>query len=704
MRASSIAILVFGMLLIAGTFSLIRLRDHSEDTGSKPNGSDATASTEPGDPRHSNSHAVVSASNDTAANDSAESDSAEKVSAAGSAPPTEPNVSLAKAADLPDGIVGTATCAGCHAEQYESYRQTDHSRSLASWSPDSDVPLEHFTHAKSRTVYTAFEMAGQLYHREELEIPAITDERDLAFFPTGNLPVKYVMGSGAFAHAYLLADGDHLLQSPMTWYVKPQRYEIAPSYDEPHHSGFTRVVSSRCLFCHAGSVSTPSGNEQKVTIHEEAISCERCHGPGEAHTRRYQNIDGRKESNSTDIADSLIVHPGTLDRDLADAICAQCHLQGDIVVEQSGKSDWDYRPGEPLDSTMVSYKIDNKEESKKSFVDHFGQIWQSKCYTQSGTLTCISCHDPHHKPSTTDIDAVERQYCIQCHQHTECGLPLQERVERENDRCVSCHMPRIDSEVAHAATTHHTIGIHRRSRANADNNARAVAGVAMSMVLRRMRSPAEELSADENEERNSLLAHAMQLIKIDIREPSKSSPDGSLPSSPLRDLIQIAKKDPSDVDVLVHVAALARWEAEWLSVNPSESSQQKSAQRWKIAEAYAQRVIRVEPSPNENRQKALDVLFDVHYAAERYADAVLVGKELVASKRSEIHQYNLGLALGKTRRFPEAAQAFQESIRIDGRYLQPYRSLTKLYQAIDPALANRVRASANAVQTNLESK
>ncbi|EMI54470.1 multiheme c-type cytochrome [Rhodopirellula sallentina] len=698
MRASSIAFLLSGMLLIAGTFAFLRARGDGEETRS-----DATASTEEHSPPHSNSHAATGVSIDSTANDSTESDSAADIAADDTAP-TDPNVSLAKATELPDGIVGTATCAGCHAEQYESYRQTDHSRSLASWSPDSDVPLEDFTHAKSLTVYTAFEEAGQLYHREELEIPATTDDHDPVLFPTGTLPVKYVMGSGAFAHAYLLEDGEYLLQSPMTWYVKPQRYEIAPSYDEPHHSGFTRVVTSRCLYCHAGSLSTPTGNEQKVTIHEQAISCERCHGPGEAHSRLYQNTDGPKGTNAPDIADSMIVHPGNLNRELADAICAQCHLQGDIVVEQPGTSDWDYRPGEPLDSTMVSYKIDNKEESKKSFVDHFDQIWQSKCYTQSGTLTCISCHDPHHKPSKTDIDAVERQYCIQCHQHTECGLPLQERVERENDRCVSCHMPRIDSEVAHAATTHHTIGFHRRSDANADDEPSPEARDATSMVLRRMRSPVEELSADENEARNDFLARAMQLIKLDIREPSENLSDVSLPSSPLRELIQIAKEDPSDIDVLVHIAALARWEAEWLSVNPSETSQRQSTQRWTIAGAYAERVIRVEPSPNENRQKALDVLFDVHYAAERYADAVLVGRELVASKRSEIHQYNLGLAFGKIRRFPEAAQSFQESIRIDGRYLQPYRSLTKLYQAIDPTLANRVRASANAVQANLESK
>lgn len=688
MRGTSVGFLLIGLLLIAGTFALLRAKSKRAEAVSKASPS----------PRQLTP--ALSAIDATADSDAIDSAS------------TEESSSLARPGKLPEGIVGTATCAECHPAQFDSYRETDHSRSLVAWSPDAGVPLEGFTHAKSRTVYTAFEDAGQLYHREELEIPTGSMDAEHALFPTGMLPVKYVMGSGAFAHAYLLEDGEYLLQSPMTWYVKPQRYEIAPGYDETHHPGLTRVVSTRCLYCHAGSLSAPTGNEQNVTIYEEAISCERCHGPGEQHTQLYQTADASDENASDEITGSLIVHPGNLSRDLADAICAQCHLQGDVVVEQAGKSDWDYRPGEPLDSTMISYKSDDEEVSKETFVGHFDQIWQSKCYTQSETLKCISCHDPHHKPTNENIDAVERQYCIQCHQHAECGLPLQERIEQENDRCVSCHMPPIASEVAHAATTHHTIGIHRRGKdsVDADQNASVAANEdalnndAMSMVLRRMRSPIEEVSADEHKTRNDLLARAMQLIKIDIREPGESSSSSSLPSAPLRDLIAYAKQNPSDMDVLVHIAALARWEAEWLLVNPSENSEQASAQRWRVAGPYAERVLRSEARPNENRRKALDVLFDVHYAAERYADAVHVGRELVAATRSEMYQYNLGLAFGKLRRFPEAESAFKESIRIDGRYLKPYRSLIKLYQAVDRDLANQVRRSATAIQANLESK
>ncbi|MCM2370439.1 cytochrome c family protein [Aporhodopirellula aestuarii] len=692
MRSSLTQVLLIGMVLLAGVFAFVRV---TRDSANKTNDPNSTTGKTAHAPATTASATAPATKKDRGSNAPNDTDALTGSS------------STTRKVELPEGIVGTATCAGCHPAQFESYQQTDHSRSLAAWTPETSVPLDHFTHSKSRTVYTAFEEAGKLYHREELQISGESDGADPSRMPTGTLPVKYVMGSGAFAHAYLLQDGEYLLQSPMTWYTQPQRYEIAPSYDEEHHSGLTRVVSSRCLYCHAGSLSTPTGNEDVVTIFEEAIGCERCHGPGQSHAQLYQNVDDSDAIAFANITDTLIVHPGNLSRDLADAICAQCHLQGDIVVEQAGKSVWDYRPGEPLDSTIISYKIDDQTQSQKTFVDHFDQIWQSKCYSQSDSLKCISCHDPHHAPSEENIDVVQREYCTQCHQHSECGLSLEERIEQENDRCVACHMPRIKSEVAHAATTHHTIGIHQlddRKDGTPQGTASVVTDDPMSKVLRRMRSPVEEVSADENASRNDLLARAMQLVKIDIRQPREKGSDSPRPQSPLRDLIAHAKDSPSDLDVLVHIALLARWEAEWLSMHPSETSEQESSQRWQVAGAYAERVIRVEPSPNDNRKKALDVLFDVHYAAQQYADAVAAGRELVASKRSEIHQYNLGLALGKIRRFPEAEHAFKESIRIDGRYLQPYLSLIKLYQAIDPALADRVRRSAAAVQANLESK
>ena len=70
-----------------------------------------------------------------------------------------------------------------------------------------------------------------------------------------------------------------------------------------------------------------------------AIGCERCHGPGELHSRRQDLVDGR---------DLTIVNPRHLEPALRLAVCEQCHLLGDERVDRLGRGTFDYRPGLPI--------------------------------------------------------------------------------------------------------------------------------------------------------------------------------------------------------------------------------------------------------------------------------------------------------------------------------------------------------------------
>ena len=94
-----------------------------------------------------------------------------------------------------------------------------------------------------------------------------------------------------------------------------------------------------------------------------------------------------------------------------------------------------------------------------SFVGHVEQMHQSVCYTASqGKLGCISCHDPHRLPEASAKVQFYRERCMQCHGETDCKLsPAARREQQADDSCFACHMPRLATEIRHAATTDHRI-------------------------------------------------------------------------------------------------------------------------------------------------------------------------------------------------------------------------------------------------------
>jgi predicted CXXCH cytochrome family protein len=94
-------------------------------------------------------------------------------------------------------------------------------------------------------------------------------------------------------------------------------------------------------------------------------------------------------------------------------------------------------------------------------VGHFDQLVLSRCYQESGTLTCLSCHNPHYQPSAEGRVAFYRSICLTCHREEDCGVDAAARAVRssEND-CTKCHMPGVPTEIVHLAFTHHRIGVH----------------------------------------------------------------------------------------------------------------------------------------------------------------------------------------------------------------------------------------------------
>src|SRR5262249_33643808 len=91
---------------------------------------------------------------------------------------------------------------------------------------------------------------------------------------------------------------------------------------------------------------------------------------------------------------------------------------------------------------------------------HVEQMHASPCYQKSDSLTCTTCHDPHHFPEPEQRREHYRTICLKCHDEKACRAPANEREANNRDACTACHMPKSSVEVPHLAFTHHRIGLH----------------------------------------------------------------------------------------------------------------------------------------------------------------------------------------------------------------------------------------------------
>ena len=350
--------------------------------------------------------------------------------------------------------VGMDACKGCHNGNYQSYLHTAHSKALSDLDPAAEPPDGSFEHKLSGRSYRIYRQAGQMRQEEVLRTADGTEISRI------DLPIRYLIGSGHFSRSYLVEVDGFLHESPITWYASKKSWDMSPGYDSKAHYSFERPIRIGCISCHAGRAEAADGAVNRLTIHEKSIGCESCHGPGSLHVDFHHS--GQR---LTTADDATIVNPGKLPRSRLESICALCHLNGVASVYVRGRQIGDFRPGMPLSDYRIDYHFDagNKE---MTVVGHIEQLRLSACYQKSPDLSCITCHDPHEREKPRDPVAYYRQKCLNCHNTQACRLTPAERLKKDAaDNCMTCHMPRGDTDIPHVAFTHHRIGPHPPPRA-----------------------------------------------------------------------------------------------------------------------------------------------------------------------------------------------------------------------------------------------
>ena len=350
--------------------------------------------------------------------------------------------------------VGDAACAGCHRTETEGFHRHPMSRSIV---PVAQLaasqrydPKAHNPFLALTSRFTVERKGGRVWHKQERLGP---DGKVVGNFRT---EAEFVIGSGRRGHSYLTTRGGFVFQTAISWFSQKHIWDLSPGFP----NGRLRPVRPECLACHSNNVR-PVGHTrnryEEPVFTQAAIGCERCHGPGEVHVKARKADVPVKGG-----IDYTIVNPRRLPPKLREAVCQQCHLEGLLRVLRRGRTEFDFRPGLPLEDFFTVYVAAESIVTERRAVSHVEQMYRSKCFRASkGRLGCTSCHEPHEAPPTREkAVAHHRRKCLQCHETEHpCSLDRESRLVRSpQDSCIGCHMKRLLSEdVAHTAATDHTI-------------------------------------------------------------------------------------------------------------------------------------------------------------------------------------------------------------------------------------------------------
>ena len=513
--------------------------------------------------------------------------------------------------------VGSGQCFDCHKTQSESFSVTSHARSLQRVRIEEEPQDADFLHPPSGRSYKIDREGDRLWHRERF-----LDNNSEQIAATEH-PIAWRIGSGHHSRSYLIDLDGYLFESPLTWYASREAWGMSPGFDHPHHEGFSRAAHDGCVQCHSGQIESTGKSTHRLNFIEASIGCENCHGPGSLHVKeRTAELPVKAEFDDT------IVNPRKISRARNEDICARCHLRGAGWAFVRGRDLSDFRPGLPLADYRVDF-VRKQSSEQMEVVGHFEQMHTSRCYTQSETLTCTTCHNPHQSPAASEKVEYYRRACIQCHgtASSTCAVPeSKRRIQSPDDNCASCHMPKSETEIPHFTFTHHRISIkHAAAETQAKPTVQSVELVPFGDVSRL--TPLD-------------LQRCMGLA---LARPEKNMGPLALEQA-LKSLKEVERQGMRDADVLGGLAY-----AYWAQEDPRSLK-------------FAEQALNAKDCDAETRIDLLIVLGDTQLRLGAFSEAEKAFEELTRIRPRYSDWQMLGVCRSLQNRPSDAIEAFQKAI------------------------------------------
>jgi hypothetical protein len=341
-----------------------------------------------------------------------------------------------------DPYIGSKACAACHPGEYALFTGSGHALTFRR-------ATEHAV--TDRLVGAAVadpESPGVLWRYSKKDNQFLID-RDQAG-KIEQFVADYALGSGHHATTYVTAldlEVPKILEHRLTFFTKEAELKITPGQaaneqnpgTTPHGRELAGRDARKCLRCHATQLSARDDSVLEPGSMIPAVTCERCHGPGRAHVEAAVQGD---ESNELSMPMGL----GGWTAESLLEFCGKCHRHPSRVPPSQ------LNPDDPILARFQPIGLT-----------------QSRCYKGSGGhFNCISCHDAHAR-STSDPAFYER-VCLNCHNSDRSHQAGAAEYQAESPvlgpacpvspsgKCISCHMPKVDSG-QHVLFTDHWIRV-----------------------------------------------------------------------------------------------------------------------------------------------------------------------------------------------------------------------------------------------------
>jgi len=372
-----------------------------------------------------------------------------------------------------DGYVSSDACRSCHPAEYDSWYGSYHRTMTQIASPEA---------VKGDFDGVTLASRGRSYHLERVgdefwvdmvdpdwEIDYMRDNLDPRRISEAPRRRKRIVATTGSHHQQTywveLIEDRGLFQFPWTYVFDDQIWiPREDAFLQPPNDDRTPVVwNLQCIKCHStrGKPRLGAANMMFSEVTEFGISCEACHGPGEAHVLANRDPRRRYRLHLSDEPDPTIILPIGLDPPTDSMICGQCHSFNERRDIESWRERGDlYRPGEDLGISRWIAEFGGEEASRYGKL--MSQFWPdgtyrvggreyngliaSGCY-ENGDMSCMSCHSMHDSDPDDQLkDGMDGdEACLQCHEGLRAPQLAQQHSHHEagssGSACMNCHMP-----------------------------------------------------------------------------------------------------------------------------------------------------------------------------------------------------------------------------------------------------------------------
>ncbi|MEZ5554393.1 tetratricopeptide repeat protein [Haliea sp.] len=347
-------------------------------------------------------------------------------------------------------FVGSDNCGSCHTEQHTQWQGSHHD--LAMETPTEQSVLGDFNQATftHRDVVTTFFRKDAAWF-----IRTAGEDGKLADFP-----VRYTFGAYPLQQYLLPLSRGRLQAFEIAWDARPaaeggQRWfhlnpdEVTDHTDPLHWTGPYMNWNTRCAECHSTNVEKRYDARTRsfdTRFSEVDVSCEACHGPGEAHLKRV--ADGSVSSVAGGGFPVALQQRGDWAFNEGAAIASRLEpLTENTQIDNCGRCHsrrgtlGDYHYGKPLLDThrlaLPETPLYYHDGQIRDEVFVYGSWVQSKMH-QAGVV-CSNCHEPH----SLQLRAPGNGVCAQCHQAAVYDQPEHHHHPEGSSgaSCANCHMP-----------------------------------------------------------------------------------------------------------------------------------------------------------------------------------------------------------------------------------------------------------------------